>query len=47
MSELEYDCLIELLSDDFDGDFIITRKMLLEYFTKAKWNAKMMSNWKE
>ena len=41
MNELEFDCLIELLEDDFDGDFAITRKMLLEYFKKAKWNAKV------
>jgi hypothetical protein len=41
MNELEFDCLIELLEDDFDGDFPITRAGLLEYLKKAKWNAKV------
>ena len=42
MNELEFNCLLELLEDDFDGDFVITRKGLLEYLKKAKWNAKVM-----
>jgi hypothetical protein len=39
MNEREYEELIKLLEDDFDGDFTITRKSLLEYLNKAKWNA--------
>jgi hypothetical protein len=42
VNELEFNCLLELLEDDFDGDFVITRKGLLEYLKKAKWNAKVM-----
>jgi len=41
MNELEFEKLIELLKDDFDGDFVITRESLLEYLQKAKWNAKV------
>ena len=41
MNELEFEKLIELLKDDFDGDFAITRESLLEYLQKAKWNAKV------
>ena len=41
MNELEFEKLIELLKDDFDGDFMITREALLEYLQKAKWNAKV------
>ena len=41
MNELEYDCLIELLQDDFEGDYQITRKELLDLLLKAKWNAKV------
>jgi len=41
MNEREYEELIKLLEDDFDGDFTITRKSLLEYLNKAKWNAKI------
>ena len=36
-------CLIELLEDDFDGDFQITRSGLLEYIKKAQWNAEILS----
>ena len=41
MNELEYACLIELLQDDFEGDYQITRKELLDLLVKAKWNAKV------
>ena len=41
MNELEFDCLIKLLEDSFDGDYTITRSALLELLQKAKWNAKI------
>ena len=41
MNELEFEKLIGLLEDDFDGDFVITRKDLLLYLQLAKWNAKV------
>ncbi len=41
MNELEFKCLVDLLKDDFDGDYQITRKTLLELLTKARWNAKV------
>jgi hypothetical protein len=41
MNEKEFNCLIELLEDDFYGDFTITRTGLLEYLKKAKWNAQV------
>jgi acyl-CoA-binding protein len=41
MNELEFEQLIELLEDDFEGDYPITRTGLLDLLTKAKWNAKV------
>lgn len=38
-------CLIELLEDDFDGDFQITRSGLLEYIKKAQRNAEVLSRY--
>lgn len=40
-------CLIELLEDDFDGDFQITRSGLLEYIKKAQRNAEVLSRYPE
>jgi acyl-CoA-binding protein len=41
MNELEFNQLIELLEDSFEGDYTITRTGLLELLNKAKWNAKI------
>jgi acyl-CoA-binding protein len=41
MNELEFEQLIELLEDDFEGDYAITRTGLLDLLRKAKWNAKV------
>jgi len=41
MNELEFEQLIELLEDDFEGDYPITRTGLLDLLRKAKWNAKV------
>jgi hypothetical protein len=42
MNELEFNCLIELLEDDFEGDYSITRTELLGLLKRAKWNAKVI-----
>ena len=41
MNELEFQQLIKLLQDDFEGDYTITRSGLLDLLEKAKWNAKV------
>jgi acyl-CoA-binding protein len=41
MNELEFQQLIELLEDGFEGDYTITRTGLLDLLNKAKWNAKV------
>jgi len=41
MNELEFNWLIKMLKDDFDGDYPITRTRLLELLEKAKWNTRV------